>query len=96
MMEVLETYSFSKSVSVCVCLCARVSRILKHYHFGFDCFAKLVVICNNWPRLPVLNFEEKMHWTGPGPNNWPPVAWLCLVADSSCLVTKHFAQFMFG
>jgi hypothetical protein len=48
---------------VCVCVC--VSRILKHYHFGFDCFAKLVMICNNWPRLPVLKFEEKMDWTGP-------------------------------
>ncbi len=81
MMEVLETYSFSNRVCV--------SRILKHYHFGFDCFAKLVMICNNWPRLPVLKFEKNMDWTGPGPNNWPPVAWLCLVTDSSCLVTKH-------
>jgi hypothetical protein len=62
MMEVLETYSFSNRECVCVC----VSRILKHFHFGFDCFAKLVMICNNWPRLPVLNFEKKMDWTGPG------------------------------
>jgi hypothetical protein len=72
MMEVLETYSFSNRVCVCV------SRILKHYHFGFDCFAKLVTICNNWPRLPVLNFEKKMDWTGPALHLDPTIGMVML------------------
>jgi hypothetical protein len=59
-----DIFIFQRSVCVCVFVCVCVSRILKHYHFGFDSFVKLVMICNNWPRLPVLNFEETMDWPG--------------------------------